>query len=138
MATPLKSFDDKVSVAGQLLPADMALLAEAGFHTVINNRPDAEEHGQPGSSDIEAAARSVGLGYLHAPVQGLPDRKVIDVVATRLHADIAKGRRTAMFCRSGMRSAAVWAMAQRLDGADPDDLRAAAAAAGYDLSRLPL
>lgn len=138
MATPLKSLDDKVSVAGQLLPADMALLAEAGFHTVINNRPDAEEHGQPGSSDIEAAARSVGLGYLHAPVQGLPDRKVIDVVATRLHADIAEGRRTAMFCRSGMRSAAVWAMAQRLDGADPDDLRAAAAAAGYDLSRLPL
>ena len=138
METPLKPLNDQVSVSGQLLPADMASLAEAGFQTVINNRPDAEELGQARSSDIEAAARAAGLEYLHAPVQGLPDRKVIDVVATRLHADIAEGRRTAMFCRSGMRSAATWAMAQRLDGADPDDLRAAAAVAGYDLSRLPL
>ena len=42
------------------------------------------------------------------------------------------------FCRSGMRSAAAWAMAERRAGAEPDALREAAAAAGYDLSRLPL
>ena len=42
------------------------------------------------------------------------------------------------FCRSGMRSAAAWAMADRLAGGEPDVLRDAAATAGYDLSRVPL
>jgi uncharacterized protein (TIGR01244 family) len=44
-----------------------------------------------------------------------------------------------MYCRSGTRSAITWALAIRsLGRGEPEDLRAAAAAAGYDLSRLPL
>ena len=134
----LKALSAQTSVGPQLQSADMKTLAEQGFSGVINNRPDEEEPDQPSSAEIEAAATAAGLAYLHAPVRGMPDDHTITTVAERLRADVNSGGRTAMFCRSGMRSAATWAMAQRLDGADPDDLRAAAAAAGYDLSRLPL
>jgi uncharacterized protein (TIGR01244 family) len=51
---------------------------------------------------------------------------------------MAPGDKAVFFCRSGMRSAAAWAMARRLAGADPDRLREAAAVAGYDLGGVPL
>ncbi len=134
----LKALSAQVGVGPQLQPADMKRLAAQGFSGVINNRPDEEEPEQPSSAEMETAATAAGLAYLHAPVRGMPDEHAVNTVAERLRADASSGARTAMFCRSGMRSAATWAMAQRLDGADPDDLRTAAAAAGYDLSRLPL
>jgi len=38
------------------------------------------------------------------------------------------------FCRSGTRSCNLWALAMARQGAEPDELLAKAAAAGYDLS----
>jgi uncharacterized protein (TIGR01244 family) len=38
------------------------------------------------------------------------------------------------YCRSGTRSTLLWALAEASNGADPDELSATAAAAGYDLS----
>lgn len=134
----LKSLSSSVSVGPQLQPTDMAALAAEGYASVINNRPDDEEPGQPSSPELEAAAKAAGLAYLHAPIRGMPDDQAVNLVKDRLEADAAASARTAMFCRSGMRSSAAWAMALRLGGADPDDLRDAAAAAGYDVSRLPL
>ena len=123
-----------VSVSAQLSPDDMAALAASGFGRVISNRPDGEEPGQPSAAAMEAAARDAGLGFVWIPVSGLPGSDQVAAVA----ASLADGVRTVMFCRSGMRSAAAWAMAQRLDGADADALREAAATAGYDLGRVPL
>lgn len=134
----LKSLSSSVSVGPQLQPTDMAALAAEGYASVINNRPNDEEPGQPSSAELEAAATAAGLAYLHAPIRGMPDDQAVNLVRHQLKADADASARTAMFCRSGMRSSAAWAMAQRLGGADPDDLRDAAAAAGYDLSRLPL
>lgn len=134
----LNPLSASVSVGPQLQPSDMAALAAQGYASVINNRPDDEEPGQPSSSELEAAAAAAGLAYLHAPIRGMPDDQTLAQVAERLKADTEGNARTAMFCRSGMRSSAAWAMAQRLGGADPEDLRAAAASVGYDLSRLPL
>ena len=71
------------------------------------------------------------------PIRGLPDEAA--VAATRAVLDaLGPDEAAVFFCRSGMRSAAAWAMAERRAGAEPDALREAAAAAGYDLSRLPL
>ena len=51
--------------------------------------------------------------------------------ATRKALDaLGPDDKAVFFCRSGMRSAAAWAMAERLAGAEPEGLRAAAAAAG--------
>ena len=47
---------DTIAVAGQVSPAQVAQIAEAGFKVLVNNRPDGEEAGQPASAQIEAAA----------------------------------------------------------------------------------
>ncbi len=130
----LRPLSPTVSVSAQLALDDMPAVAAAGFGRVISNRPDGEEPGQPSASQMEAAARDAGLAFVWVPVTGLPGSDQVAAVA----ASLADGVPTVMFCRSGMRSAAAWAMAERLKGADAEDLREAAAAAGYDLSRIPL
>jgi uncharacterized protein (TIGR01244 family) len=54
------------------------------------------------------------------------------IAATRLAMAQAGGPVLA-FCRSGNRSAILWALASAADGKDPAELSAQAAAAGYDL-----
>ena len=130
----LRPLSPTVSVSAQPSPDDMPALAGSGFGRVISNRPDGEEPGQPSAATMEAAARDAGLGFVWIPVSGLPGSDQVAAVA----ATLADGVPTVMFCRSGMRSAAAWAMAQRLEGADADALRETAAAAGYDLGRVPL
>ena len=115
-------------------PEDMAAVAAAGVRRVINNRPDSEEPGQPASAEMESAARAAGLDYLWIPVRGMPD----PVLAAAVGEALDDGVPTLLFCRSGTRSTVAWAMARRARGDDPEALRAAAAGAGYDLSRLPL
>ena len=67
----VQSLTPDFSVAGQLSPEAMALAAQAGFKSVINNRPDFEGGpAQPTSASIEAAARAAGLAYAYLPVQG--------------------------------------------------------------------
>lgn len=124
-----------VWVSGQIRVEDLASTCRAiGARRVINNRPDHEEPGQPTSAEMRAAAEAAGLDYVEAPVSGMPDQ----VAVARVGECLADQTPTLMFCRSGMRSAAAWAMAERARGADADALRAQASAAGYDLSRLPL
>ena len=130
----LRPLSPTVSVSAQLSPDVMPALAASGFGRVVNNRPDGEEPGQPPSAAMEAAARDAGLTFAWIPVSGLPGPDQVAAVAELLADSVP----TVMFCRSGMRSAAAWAMAERLKGADAQDLREAAAAAGYDLGRVPL
>ena len=118
----------------QLPPAALPALAASGVRRIISNRPDGEEPGQPSAAVMEAAARDAGLDFVWIPVSGLPGPEQVAAVAERLADDTP----TVMFCRSGMRSAAAWAMAERLRGTDAASLREAAAQAGYDLGRVPL
>ncbi len=130
----LRRLSPTVSVSAQLSPDVMPALATAGVARVISNRPDGEEPDQPAAAVMEAAATAAGLAFTWIPVSGLPGPDQVAAVAGLL----ADGIPTVMFCRSGMRSAAVWAMAERLRAVDADELREAAAAAGYDLGRVPL
>ena len=131
------AIDDAVFVSRQLQPADLADLASQGFAWLVNHRPDGEEPGQPSAQAVSDAASNAGLRVVHAPVRGLPDADAVAATA-RVLAELKPGEKVLMFCRSGMRSSAAWAMARALEGVPADELRAKAAAAGYDLSRLPL
>lgn len=133
----LHRLSPQVWVTGQVPPDQIAELAAAGFTWLVNHRPDDEEPGQPPASEIERAGSEAGMKVVHAPARGLPDAAA--VLATREVLDaLGPDDKAVFFCRSGMRSAAAWAMAERLAGGEPDVLRDAAAAAGYDLSRVPL
>jgi uncharacterized protein (TIGR01244 family) len=102
-APAVQQLSADVCVTGQLAPAAMAWAAQAGFKSVINNRPDFEGGpDQPTSAAIEAAARAAGLAYAHLPVA--PALQTPDQVAAfaRLLSELPKP--VLAFCRSGARS----------------------------------
>ena len=130
----IRFIDDKISVAPQIAPADVPAIAAAGFVTIVNNRPDDEEPGQPSGADIRAAAAAAGLGYAAIPVThaGFSNPQVaamIDALGQASGPVLA-------YCRSGTRSCNLWALTQAGLGADADEVTAKAAAAGYDLTNL--
>ncbi|RZJ46116.1 MAG: TIGR01244 family phosphatase [Brevundimonas sp.] len=130
----MRALSEGVWTSPQLSPEALSALAQSGVGRIINNRPDHEEPGQPTAAEMEAAARAAGLDYVWIPISGMPSPAQASAVGEAL----ADATPTVLFCRSGMRSSAAWAMAKCARGADADTVRAAAAAAGYDLSRLPL
>ena len=123
---------DTVAVAGQIAPADLAAAAAAGFVQVVNNRPDDEEPDQPNGDAIHAAAVAAGMHYTALPVD---HRGVtmdhIDAMAAVLAA--ATGPVLA-FCRSGTRSANLWALTEAKRGGDADAIIAACAQGRFDVS----
>lgn len=129
-----RTLSDTVRVAPQIALSALAQAAALGVTTIVSNRPDGEDPGQPTAAEVATAAEAEGLRFVYAPVSGFPDEAAIQAVGEVL----AKGEPVLMFCRSGTRSAVTWALAMRRAGAEPDALREAAAKAGYDLSRLPL
>lgn len=121
------------AVAPQLSLRDVGAAARAGFRAIINNRPDHEGPDQPNSAEIEAAARAEGLDYRHIPVSGAQvDEAAVEALASALEEMSGP---VLAFCRSGTRSAVLWALneARRTPA---DALIEAAAKAGYDLSAL--
>ncbi|HEV2078914.1 MAG TPA: TIGR01244 family sulfur transferase [Allosphingosinicella sp.] len=127
----MKRIDDRTWVSGQIAPEQVAALAQQGFTTIVNNRPDGEELGQPPAAEIEAAARAAGLEYRHVPVaSGLSEAQV----AAMSEALQASDGKALAFCRSGTRSTYLWALARRSCGDGPEDIARKAAAAGYDLT----
>jgi uncharacterized protein (TIGR01244 family) len=123
-----------IQASPQLSLDELPALAAAGVRRIVSNRPDGEDPGQPTAAEMEATARAAGMDFVWIPFVGLPGPDQVAAVADAL----ADGASTVMFCRSGMRSTTAWAMAERLKGADADDLRRIAADAGYDLGRVPL
>ncbi|HEX8667370.1 MAG TPA: TIGR01244 family sulfur transferase [Allosphingosinicella sp.] len=128
-----RRLDTNVSVAGQVDPSAVAELAAAGIGMIVNNRPDGEEPGQPDSGEVEAAARSAGIAYRHIPVAGGFSEAQIEAMREALAA--ADGEVLA-FCKSGTRSAYLWALARARMGDEPGEIVSRGAAAGYDLRPL--
>lgn len=117
-------------VAGQVAPGDIAGLAASGVTTIVNNRPDGEEGGQPTSAEIGEAATTAGIAYVHLPVAGGFSAEQVAEMADALEPPGV----VLAFCKSGTRSIFLWALARARLGDDPAELHAKAEAAGYDLS----
>ena len=93
----------ELSVAPQLTPQAMAPVAEAGYKSVINNRPDFEGGpDQPTSASIEAAAKAAGLAYAFLPVASNYQSPEEVARFAELMASLPKP--ILAFCRSGTRS----------------------------------
>ncbi len=129
----IKRITQGYAVAPQIGPEDMAALAAEGYRTVINNRPDAEVPPEHGSAAMQAAAEAAGLTYVGNPV--LNGAMTMDMVEAQGRAVAAADGPVLAYCRSGTRSAIVWALSQA--GQVPaDELLDATAKAGYDLGGL--
>lgn len=122
-----------VSVAAQLTEQDLEEAAASGFGTIINNRPDGEAPDQPRSEDLAAAAKRLGLDYRHIPV--IPGQ-LSNYQVEGFRAAVAEGQKPALaFCRSGTRSATLWALAAS-DRLSASEILQAASGAGYNLEAL--
>ena len=69
MSVTINALTDNFAVAPQLSAEDMQAVADAGFKSVIINRPDLEGGpDQPLSAEVMAAARVAGLEVEYQPV----------------------------------------------------------------------
>ena len=116
----------------QIQPDDVANAKALGITLIVNNRPDGEDDGQPAGAEIEAAAHEAGIAYRAIPVSGggfaEPQvRAMAEALASTDGTVLA-------YCRSGTRSTLLWSLVEASGGRDPDEIAAAARAAGYDIS----
>lgn len=128
----IRTIDDTISVAPQILPEQVADLAALGFRTIVNNRPDDEDDGQPEGNAVAEACIGAGVRYYAIPIThaGFSSAQVEAMAEVLAGADGP----VLAFCRSGTRSCNLWALARASTGGDPEALTAKAAGAGYDLS----
>ena len=127
----LRVLDEKTLISGQIGPSDVAGLKQAGVTMIVNNRPDGEDADQPLSADIEAAAQQVGIDYRHIPIMRGMGPSDVDAMRQAI-AETGDGKMLA-FCRSGNRSALVWAVAQSDEGVPREELERRAQGAGISL-----
>ena len=128
-----KRLTDRLFVAAQLQPGDMARARALGFDLVIDNRPDGEDPQQPAAAQIASAARAADLDALHIPViaSGIDSAHVAAFAQGLQRCD----GKVLAFCRTGTRSTMLWALSQA--GVLPAaDICQIADRAGYDLSAL--
>jgi len=125
----LKPLSGELSVTPQISVPDVASLAELGFRSIIGNRPEGESPDQPSWNALEEAAGQHGLETCHIPVMASAISDA-DVDAFRVALrDLPKP--IAAFCRTGMRSAILWALANG-ESTTVERIRTAARQ-GYDL-----
>lgn len=121
------------AVAPQIAPRDVAYYAKKGFRAIICNRPDGEAADQPLADDIRYAATSRGLRFAYMPVA--PTGVEARHVETFRKTLAALPKPVLAYCRTGGRSAALWAFSSA-DKAELEDMLAACADAGCDLGAI--
>ena len=129
----LRKLSDDITVAPQIAMEELADAARLGFKTIICNRPDGEEPGQPVAEDMADAAADFGMTFAHQPViSGHLSFEDVDQFG-KLLQDLPKP--ILAYCRSGTRCSTLWALSQAKQG-DIDEILQACANAGYDYSSM--
>ena len=129
----IKKLTAGLSVSQQIAASDLRAIADAGFRAVVCNRPDGEGSDRPNFSEIEVAARALGIEAHYLPVES---GKVGDGEAAQfVELMQVLPKPVLAYCRTGMRAATLWALSEAPRGKLPDIITAGKAA-GYDLSAL--
>jgi uncharacterized protein (TIGR01244 family) len=106
-----RQITDKYAVAGQIEPEDIAAIKAAGFRSIICNRPDDEQPGQPTAAEIAVAAQAADLIFRHIPFTS-GQMTDADVQKLTEALDEIPGPVFA-FCRSGARSTNIFLAAEQ-------------------------
>ncbi|WCT75747.1 bifunctional protein tyrosine phosphatase family protein/NAD(P)/FAD-dependent oxidoreductase (plasmid) [Sphingomonas naphthae] len=128
-----KQLSSSLSVSPQLSAADVEAAARQGYRAIIDNRPDREETDQISADQMEALAQAQGMGFAYVPAAPgkIGDEEIAGMVSalSRLEGPVLA------YCRTGTRSATLWALSQA-GQQSADQILESTAAAGYDLSPL--
>ena len=117
----------------QIEATEVATLAARGFKSIIGNHPEGEAPDQPAWSSLVAEAEWHEVSDRQMPVvSGKIGPDHVKRFAEALHELPTP---IAAFCRTGPRSAMLWALVNP-DGLNVDERIAAAAAQSYDLAPL--
>ena len=123
---------DELSYCGQINPAQVAELAAAGYRSIICNRLDSEE-GAIASAAIAKAASDHGMAFVYQPVEfsklSLADGEAFVQALDTLPTP------TLAYCKTGRRSAALWALG-RAPRLGMEQVLAGSKASGCDLEEL--
>ena len=128
----IKRLTDSLTVSGQLSEEDFLHLSSIGVKTVICNRPDNEDAGQPSFDEVSEIAKKYDISCHFMPIisgrmsidDGIEFGKLIETITEPVHA----------YCRSGTRCTTLWAISAIKKGDDINEVLQTAKEAGYDLS----
>lgn len=129
----IRKVTDGFAVAPQIDESDVQAIVDAGYKTLVANRPDGEGGiDQPRMGAIRAKAEALGLTFVAIPFAGAPTPDILE----RFGAALAEAPAPVLaYCRTGTRSITAWALSHGGQGMG-DEVVDAAAGAGYDLSAL--
>lgn len=101
---------DDFSLAGQISVSDVAQIKAMGFKTIMCNRPDGEEFGQPSAEIIKNAADAHEMKFFMVPMgrTGISNELLADFRA------VINGDHGPVFayCRTGNRCGMLWNASQ--------------------------
>ena len=110
----IRQVTDDYAVSAQIAADDIKAIKEAGFRSIICNRPDDEQPGQPSAADIAVAAEAADLIFRHIPfVSGQMTEEDVQKMVEAL--DEIPGPVFA-YCRSGARSTNIYMAAKQAKG----------------------
>ena len=129
----MKQISDRLYVGPQLTAEDISRARTEGFAAIINNRPDGEEPGQPSAAENRVLAEGQQLAYTYIPVTGGQISE--DQVRAFQKALSEAGGPVLAHCKTGTRSATLYAIGEVLDGRlEKDEVIPFGQSVGFDLS----
>ncbi len=107
----VSQINENYMVSAQITVADIADAKAFGFDTIMCNRPDNEENGQPSASQIERATKKAGLKFFHVP---MARNGMASGTMDKFRAAIGpENGKVLAYCGSGNRCSMLWKMAQQ-------------------------
>ncbi len=113
MTTPemMNNLAHQVTFSPQINEQQVQLIADKGYKTIICNRPDNEEMGQPSCSSIEESCKQAGLAFKPIPVSGQLTQEAVQNFAEFFNTC---EQPVYMYCRSGNRSNLIYQAAVQM------------------------
>ena len=101
---------DNYSVCGQITAADVAQIKALGFKSIMCNRPDGEEFGQPSAEIIKQVAKDHDIKFYYVPM----GRTGISDELLNSFREVVEGDNGPVFayCRTGNRCGMLWNASQ--------------------------
>ncbi len=129
----IRALTPRYSVSPQISVEDLAAAKEAGFTTIICNRPDVEVPPSHQAEAIGQAARAAGLNFV---VLELTHQTMTPENITKQRGFVEQSDGPVLaYCASGTRCSVVWALGHACD-LGVDGVLECTRDAGYDLGGL--